>query len=125
MSQTAFAIVLLQKGLQVDIECPLDVRFRGQVIGQFAADLVVNETVLVEVKGTTTIEPYAEAQLLNYLKAAGGGVGLIVNFGRKPEYKRRVMGDNPLDSLPNLRSARREQALRELPPAATEQTGKK
>ena len=107
VSREALAIVLLEKGLHVDVEVQLDVRFRGQVIGKFFADLVVNEAVLVEVKGTTRIEPYAEAQLLNYLKAAGGGVGLLVNFGRNPEYRRRVMGD-PLNSLPALRTVRGE-----------------
>jgi GxxExxY protein len=60
--------------------------------------------VIVEVKATATIEGYAEAQLLNYLKAAGGGVGLLLNFGRKPEFRRRVMGD-PLNSLPMMRKA--------------------
>jgi GxxExxY protein len=60
--------------------------------------------VIVEVKATATIEGYAEAQLLNYLKAAGGGVGLLLNVGRKPEFRRRVMGD-PLNSLPMMRKA--------------------
>ncbi|HEY0872710.1 MAG TPA: GxxExxY protein [Vicinamibacterales bacterium] len=104
VSRNALAIVLRSKGLKVGIEVPLQVSFRGQIIGEFSADMVVNETVLVEIKGTTGIEPYAEAQLLNYLKAAGGGVGLILNFGRAPKHKRLVMGD-PLNSLPSLRNA--------------------
>jgi GxxExxY protein len=104
VSRNALAIVLRSKGLRVGIEVPLEVRFRGQVIGEFFADMVVNETVLVEIKGTARIEPYAEAQLLNYLKAAGGGVGLLLNFGRTPQHKRLVMGD-PLNSLPSLRKA--------------------
>ena len=102
VSRNALAIVLRSKGLRVAIEVPLEVRFRGQVIGKFFTDMVVNETVLVEIKGATRIEPYAEAQLLNYLKAAGGGVGLLLNFGRTPQHKRMVMGD-PLNSLPYVR----------------------
>lgn len=102
VSRNALAIVLRSKGLKVGIEVPLNVWFRGQVIGEFSADMVVNDVVLVEIKGMTRIEPYAEAQLLNYLKAAGGGVGLILNFGRTPQHKRLVMGD-PLNSLPALR----------------------
>jgi GxxExxY protein len=70
-------------------------------IGKFYADIIVNRTVLVEVKGSRGIEPFAQAQLLNYLKVAGGGVGLLMNFGRKPEFKRLVVGD-PERSLPTL-----------------------
>lgn len=66
-----------------------------------AADIIVNRTVLIEVEGSREIEPYAQAQLLNYLKVAGGGVGLLLNFGRKPAFKRLVLGD-PEHSLPNL-----------------------
>jgi GxxExxY protein len=57
----------------------------------------------VEVKVAATIENYAQAQILNYLKAAGGGVGLLLNFGRQASFKRFVMGD-PADSLPALRA---------------------
>jgi hypothetical protein len=66
--------------------------------------MVVNETVLIEIKANQSLEGYAQAQLLNYLKAAGGGVGLLLNFGRRPEYKRMVVG-NPLNSLPVLRQS--------------------
>ena len=91
-------------GHHVAEEVPLEVVFHGTVIGTFKADLVVDDVVLVEVKATPTIEPYNEAQLLNYLKAAGGGVGLLLNFGRSAAFKRRVSGD-PYNSLPNLRRA--------------------
>ena len=82
---------------------PLQVHFRGHMIGSFFADLIVDRTVLIEVKATATMENYAIAQTLNYLKVAGGGVGLLLNFGRKPESKRLVMGD-PFNSLPALRA---------------------
>jgi GxxExxY protein len=64
--------------------------------------MVVEGVILVEVKATTTIESYAEAQLLNYLKVAGGGTGLLVNFGRRADWRRKVMGD-PLANLPMLK----------------------
>ena len=57
----------------------------------------------MEVKAAATIENYAQAQILNYLKAAGGGVGLLLNFGRQAIFKRFVMGD-PTNSLPALRA---------------------
>ena len=71
------AIVLEESGLQVLREAPLEVWFRGRSIGTFYADLIVNGTVLIEIKASATIEGYAVAQTLNYLKVAGGGVGLF------------------------------------------------
>ena len=102
----AMAIALAEAGMLVRQEVPLDVIFRGRCIGTFRADLIVEDTVLVEIKAATTVENYAVSQILNYLKAAGGGVGLLLNFGRKPEYKRYVMGD-PNVSLPNLKAEKK------------------
>jgi GxxExxY protein len=78
--------------MEVSREAPLEVIFRGRSIGTFYADLIVDRTVLVEIKASATIEGYAVAQTLNYLKVAGGGVGLLLNFGHKPEFKRLVIG---------------------------------
>jgi GxxExxY protein len=95
----ALALVIRASGLEALEEVPLEVHFRGAVIGRFYADLVVARVVLVETKATATLESYAEAQLLNYLKAAGGGVDMLLNFGHEPTFKRRVLGStNP--SLP-------------------------
>jgi GxxExxY protein len=99
----ALTITLDEAGMRVARSVPMQVHFRGHVIGSFFADLIVDRTVLVEIKATATIENYAIAQTLNYLKVAGGGVGLLLNFGRKPESKRLVMGD-PFNSLPALRA---------------------
>lgn len=101
--QRALLIALRETGLRVEQEVRLHVSFRGQLIGSFDADLVVERTVLIEVKASQAIEGYAQAQLLNYLKAAGGGVGLLLNFGRSADFKRMVMGD-PTSSLPQLQS---------------------
>ena len=98
----ALTIALEEAGMRVARSVPLQVHFRGHAIGLFFADIIVDRTVLIEVKATATIENYAIAQMLNYLKVAGGGVGLLLNFGRKPESKRLVMGD-PFNSLPALR----------------------
>jgi GxxExxY protein len=100
----ALCVVLRQRGCEAIEERILSVTFRGVVIGTFSADLVVNGIILVEVKASNAIERYAEAQILNYLKAAGGGIGLLLNFGKEPTYKRFVMGDNPANSLPALRT---------------------
>ena len=97
----ALAIVLREKGLRVRVNAAIEVVFHGQNIGRFYADMVVDATVLVEIKAGQSLEGYPQAQLLNYLKGAGGGVGLLLNFGRRPEYKRMVLGD-PFHSLPRL-----------------------
>jgi GxxExxY protein len=101
VTQTALAMVLRAKGLHVQENARLTVTFRGQTIGAFFADMVVNDVVLVEVKAIPAIDDRSVAQILNYLKAAGGGVGMLLNFGRRAEYKRYVVGD-PARSLPNL-----------------------
>jgi GxxExxY protein len=88
----ALAIVIRAAGLNAIQEVPLSVHFRGDVIGRFYADLLVDGVVLIEIKAAANIESYAVAQLLNYLKAAGGGVGLLLNFGREPGVKRLVLG---------------------------------
>ena len=88
----ALGIVIRAAGLSATEEVPLNVHFRGEVIGRFYADLLVEGVVLIEVKATATVETYAVAQLLNYLKAAGGGIGLLLNFGREPGVKRLVLG---------------------------------
>ena len=100
----AMVILLRQRGIEVIEECPIVVRFRGVVVGSFFADIVVGKVVLVEVKALNSIEKYAEAQILNYLKAAGGGIGLLLNFGKEATYKRFAMGGDPSNSLPALRA---------------------
>lgn len=102
----AMAVALGERGVAVYEEVPIRVHFHGVLVGSFEADLVVQGAVLVEVKAAAALEPYAQAQILNYLKAAGGGVGLLLNFGRTPQFKRMVMGD-PAASLPNLARASR------------------
>jgi GxxExxY protein len=103
----AVAIVLRQNGLDAIEERMISVTFRGSIIGTFYADIVVAGVVLVEVKVSSAIDKYAEVQLLNYLKAAGGGVGLLLNFGREATYKRFAMGAHPTNSLPALRMQQR------------------
>ncbi len=97
----ALAIVLREMGLQVVEECEMKVRFHGVVIGVYRADLVVEGKILIEVKAGQQIEDRHIAQILNYLKCAGGGVGLLVNVGHRLAHKRYVMGD-PEAGLPNL-----------------------
>jgi len=87
--EKALAIALRQKGLIVETQVPLTVRFRGENVGEFFADIIVEGKVMVELKAVKGLAAEHQAQLINYLKATGVEVGLLVNFGRpKVEYKR-------------------------------------
>ena len=85
----ALAIVLMEKGLKVQSEVPLSVYFHSKVIGQYYADLFIEELVIVELKAVSALTAEHQAQVINHLKATNTQVGLLVNFGRpKIEIKR-------------------------------------
>ena len=86
----AMAIAIGGDGLSVEEEKPLPVWFRGFQIVKFRADLVVASAVIVEVKTRPEIDPFNKAQVLHYLKATDLEVGLLLNFGRRPEFHRVV-----------------------------------
>ena len=90
----ALVIELNKRGLILDTEQPIEVFYEGQLIGKYYADVVVNNLVIVELKSVKTLVTEHEAQLLNYLKATSYEVGLLLNFGPKPETKRRSFDNN-------------------------------
>ncbi len=85
-------VIELQKlGLDVREHYPIKVHYEGHPVGDFEADLFVEEKVMVELKSIRTINPIHEVQLVNYLKATGVDLGLLINFGeQKVEVKRKV-----------------------------------
>ena len=89
--QQAMVIALKDAGLSVVERMPFPVFFRGQLLGEFFADIVVNGVVLVEIKAVSALLPWHEAQAINYLRASPLEVALIMNFGPKREYWRRVL----------------------------------
>ena len=90
----AMALALKGAGLTVERERPIAVQFRGSVIGDFRADIVVEGVVLCELKAMSALDSTAEAQMLNYLRATDIEVGLLLNFGKEAKVKRFVF-DNP------------------------------
>lgn len=88
--ENAMTLVLQQQGLHVEAQKEIAVYFRGTLIGNFRADMIVEEKVLLELKAVRCIESVHEAQLLNYLKATTIEVGLLMNFGNEPTFKRLV-----------------------------------
>lgn len=87
-------IALLAKGLEVNQQVPVQVWFRGNNIGDFRADLVVNDLVILELRSVRTIADVHVAQLLNYLRATDIEVGLLLNFGHKAEFKRKAFDNS-------------------------------
>ncbi len=85
----ALVIELKNRGMNVKSEFPIKVHYAGQQIGEYFADLVVNDLVILEIKAVKILVNEHEAQLLNYLKATPYEVGLLLNFGPKAETKRR------------------------------------
>ena len=90
--QVALEFELQARGLNADSQRTLNVRYKDRMIGRFKADLVVEEKVIVELKAASDISTSFEAQLLNYLRATGIRVGLLLNFGAKSlQIRRRII----------------------------------
>jgi GxxExxY protein len=89
----AMVVALEEAGLKVAREVGVPVWFRGRKVGQYFADLLVNNAVLLELKTARTLESAHEAQLLHYLRATDIEVGLLLNFGTRPQF-RRLLFDN-------------------------------
>jgi GxxExxY protein len=89
----AMLIALQESGMTVARELPVPVWFRGKRVGQYFADLMIDGAVLLELKAVRTLESAHEAQLLHYLRATEIEVGLLLNFGTRPQF-RRLLFDN-------------------------------
>jgi len=86
----SLALALKAKGLKVCSRVVIPVWFRGQRVGHFEADLMVEDCVLLELKAARMLDSSHRAQLMNYLKATEIEVGLLLNFGERPEFKRLI-----------------------------------
>jgi GxxExxY protein len=92
--EKALAVALAMGGLRVGRQVPIPVWFRGHQVGDFRADLLVEDVVILELKADRVLEPVHEAQLLNYLRATAIEVGLLLNFGPQPQVKRLVFDNS-------------------------------
>ena len=91
--ENALVIVLRKSGCIVAQQVPIKVLFEGELVGDYYADLIVNGCVIVEAKVAESIAEAHEAQLINYLRATDIEVGLLLNFGPKPEFRRKVFSN--------------------------------
>lgn len=87
--EKALLVALAQRGVEARSQVPVKVMFRSQQVGEFYPDILVEEKLIVELKAVKTLVAEHFAQVLNYLRATGKEVGLLVNFGQqKLEYRR-------------------------------------
>ena len=88
--ENALAIEFRREGLSFRQQVPVKVFYEGEIVGDYIANFIVEGEVVVEVKANCGLDGVDEAQLLNYLKATGKDVGLLMNFGKEAEFKRRI-----------------------------------
>lgn len=89
----AMEIALAEAGFRVGVEVGIPVKFRGHEVGRFRADLLVDDVVLLELKTCEELTRQHQAQLTHYLRATSVEVGLLMNFGPAPRFKRVVMSN--------------------------------
>lgn len=88
--ENALAVELEQRGIHYEQQKPVSVYYRGRIVGEYLADMLIDNKVIAELKAVRAIEDIHFAQLFNYLKATGYEVGLLINFGPRFTFKRRI-----------------------------------
>ena len=88
--QNALMVELKLRKIGAESEKPITVQYRGEMVGNYIADIVVEDKIIVEVKAIKALSEIHEVQLVNYLTATGIEVGLLLNFGKSVEVKRRI-----------------------------------
>ncbi len=88
--QNALEIELRQMGLKRESQKPITVYYKDEVVGEYIADIVVEDSVILELKAVKELNEIHEVQLVNYLKATGLEIGLLINFGHSVKNKRKI-----------------------------------
>jgi GxxExxY protein len=93
--ENAMFIELRNMGFYVEKQCRVKVFYENQEVGDYFADLIVSKKIIIELKAAEGICEEHEFQLVNYLKATQIEVGILLNFGKKPEFKRKIFSNTP------------------------------
>ena len=104
--ENALAIELKKIGLSVTQQVSVKVYYDGVQVGDYYADIIVNDLVILELKAAESLRNDHFAQLTNYLRATDKEVGLLLNYGKKPEFKRIVLGNDSKTSFTRITSDR-------------------
>ncbi|MCX7006168.1 MAG: GxxExxY protein [Kiritimatiellaeota bacterium] len=94
--ENALCLELRNSGFHVEQQRAIQVRYAGEIVGDYVADVVVNDVLIVEIKAVSSLDKAHEVQLVNYLKATGIEVGLLINFGGSVEVRRRILSHEHL-----------------------------
>lgn len=97
--ENAMFIELTKMGLQVKQQKNIKVYYDGKEVGDYFADLIVNDLIVIELKAAESLCPEHETQLINYLRATEMEVGLLFNFGKKAEFKRKIFTNDQKKKL--------------------------
>jgi GxxExxY protein len=90
--ENALMILLEENGIKAEQQVPIKVRFHGRVVGDFIADILVENAIILELKAQDKIADVHKAQTLNYLKATGLRLAILINFGKdKLDHERLVL----------------------------------
>ena len=89
----ALILELVYNGISVETEKPIAVYYGKKVVGTFSADLVVENKIILELKAKESLNAASEAQLVNYLRATDIELGFLLNFGKKPEFRRKYFSN--------------------------------
>ena len=92
--ENSMMIEFKKESLPAVQQSPIDVTYEDEIVGQYFADMIVDGKVIIEIKAKKSLMPEDTAQLLNYLKATDKEVGLLINFGPKPEISRKVFDNS-------------------------------
>ena len=88
--ENSLMIELIKRGLYAEKQRPVKVYYEEKIVGDYYADIIVNNTIILELKAAECIIEEHELQLVNYLKATDKEIGLLLNFGKKPEFRRKI-----------------------------------
>lgn len=97
--ENALAIELMKSGLDVKQQAQIPVYYDGRLVGDYFADVVVQNVIILELKAAEALHAEHHAQLTNYLKATDKELGLLLNFGKKPEFKRIIFTNDVKQAL--------------------------
>jgi GxxExxY protein len=98
--QKAMHYEMEKQGLKVESNKPIKVYYKEKIVGEYYADLVVNDAVIIELKASEMLVYENEIQLINYLRSTSIEVGLLLNFGKKPESRRKIFTNDLKMNLP-------------------------
>lgn len=97
--QNALYLELLSRGFNCEAQRQIKVYFKGKEVGVYYADIVVNDCIILELKANENLCPEHEAQLLNYLKSTEIEIGLLLNFGERPQVRRKIFTNDRKENL--------------------------